>query len=95
MTRITNADIEHYENMLNKACNLPIKSWIDGKAQIGNLHVQGMNGHFNIYQHVNEGGGASALAEGLTKREAYDWLKAACKGIELVFSADRFILAAY
>ena len=46
-----------------------------------------MNGHFNIYQHVNEGGGASALAEGLTKREAYDWLKAACKGIELVVEA--------
>ena len=84
MTRITNAHIERYENMLNEACNLPIKSWINGKAQVGNIHVQGMNGHFNIYQHVNEGGGASALAEGLTKREAYDWLKAASKGVELV-----------
>ena len=87
MDRITNSHIEHYENMLNKACNLPTKSWIGGKAQIGNIHVQGMNGHFNIYQHVNEGGGASALAEGLTKREAYNWLKADCKGIGLVVEA--------
>jgi len=87
MARITNADIEHYENILNKACNLPVKSWINGKAQIGNIHVQGTNNHFNIYQHVNEGGGASSLVEGLTKREAYEWLKAACKGIELVVTA--------
>ena len=43
MDRITNSHIEHYENMLNKACNLPTKSWIGGKAQIGNIHVQGID----------------------------------------------------
>ena len=34
-------------------------------------------------QTVNEGGGSKDLASGLTKREAYQWLKAAISGIYL------------
>ena len=39
--------------------------------------VQGSN------QTVNDGGGCHSLASGLTKREAYQWLRAAIEGIYL------------
>ena len=34
-------------------------------------------------QTVNDGGGTKDLASGLTKREAYQWIRAAIEGIYL------------
>ena len=83
MTRITNAQIEHYEKLLNTALNNPLKPWVDGKGQVGNIHTYSAYGYLNIHQMVNDGGGVTCLAQGLSKSGAYEWYKAACTGIDL------------
>tara|TARA_B100000575_G_C22511306_1_gene333051 strand:- start:112 stop:378 length:267 start_codon:yes stop_codon:yes gene_type:complete len=83
MERITNKNIEYQLKILNEKTNNPINVW-PYKDNIGNIHTSKQNGYTNIHRTVNEGGGVTKLAGGLTKREAYNWIKAAIKGIELV-----------
>ena len=83
MNRITNKDVEFQLERLNKLTNNPIEYWTDKKANIGNIHTRGQYGYISIMQTVNEGGGVTDLASGLTKREAYQWLRAAISGIYL------------
>jgi hypothetical protein len=83
MNRITNKDIDYQLEILNKLTNNPIEYWSDKKANIGNIHTRGQYGYTCIMQTVNEGGGVTDLASGLTKREAYQWLRAAITGISL------------
>ena len=83
-------DVEHYEKLLNEALHNPLKPWKDGKGQIGNIHTCRQNGYLSIQQTCNEGGGVHSLATGLTKREAYDWYRAALEGIELYKSSLSF-----
>ena len=83
MNRITNKDVEFQLERLNKLTNNPTEYWTDKKANIGNIHTRGQYGYTNIMQTVNEGGGCKDLASGLTKREAYQWIRAAIEGIYL------------
>jgi len=83
MERITNKDIEYQLKILNKKSNNPINVF-PYKDNIGNIHISGQNGYTKIHRTVNSGGGVSSLASGLTKREAYNWIKAAIQGIELM-----------
>ena len=88
MNRITNKDVEFQLERLNKLTNNPIEYWTDKKANIGNIHTRGQYGYISIMQTVNEGGGVTDLASGLTKREAYQWLRAAIAGIYLKGDAN-------
>ena len=83
MNRITNKDVEFQLERLNKLTNNPTEYWTDKKANIGNIHTRGQYGYTTIMQTVNDGGGCHSLASGLTKREAYQWIRAAIEGIYL------------
>ena len=83
MNRITNKDVELQLERLNKLTGNPTEYWTDKKANIGNIHTRGQYGYTTIMQTINDGGGCHSLASGLTKREAYQWLKAAIEGIYL------------
>ena len=83
MERITNKDIEYQLKILNEKSNNPINVW-PYEDNIGNIHTSGQNGYTAIHRTVNEGGGVTSLATGLTKREACNWIKAAIRGIELM-----------
>ena len=84
MNRITNKDIEFQLESLNKLTNNPT-DWrlVNGCHPVGNIHTIGQYGYTTIMQTVNESGGCKDLASGLTKREAYQWLRAAISGIYL------------
>ena len=83
--RITNKDLEHYEKILNEALGRPTEYWDDLKreAKPGHIHTRGENGYTNINVTCNTAGGISGLAYGLTKREAYEWLKACYCGVTM------------
>ena len=83
MNRITNKDIDFQLERLNKLTNNPTSTWENSKCAIGNIHTIGQYGYTTIMQTVNESGGCKDLASGLTKREAYQWLRAAISGIYL------------
>tara|TARA_Y100000114_G_scaffold15317_1_gene12428 strand:+ start:43 stop:309 length:267 start_codon:yes stop_codon:yes gene_type:complete len=82
MARITNKDIEYQLKILNQKSNNPINVF-PYKDNIGNIHITGQYGYTTIHRTVNDGGGVTTLVTGLTKREAYIWIVAAIKGIEL------------
>ena len=96
MERITNKDIEHYEQLLNKALGRPLEYWNseNRKANPGHIHSQGVNGHFNIHCTCNEGGGVSGIAYGLTKRGVYEWYKAALEGIQMFKDSKNYEVCA-
>ena len=83
MNRISNKDIDYQLEILNKLTGNPTEYWTDKKANIGNIHTRGQYGYTTIMQTMNESGGCHSLASGLTKREAYQWLRAAITGISL------------
>ena len=83
MNRITEKDLKYQLDSLNKLTNNPTETWENGKHTIGNIHTVGQYNYTSIMQTVNDGGGTKDLASGLTKREAYQWLKAAITGINL------------
>ena len=83
MNRINQKDIDYQLEILNKLTSNPTSTWENGKHTIGNIHTVGQYGYTTIMQTVNEGGGVTDLASGLTKREAYQWLRAAIAGIYL------------
>jgi hypothetical protein len=83
MNQIKQKDIDYQLEILNKLTSNPINTWEDGKHTIGNIHAVGQYGYITIMQTVNDGGGCKDLASGLTKRETYQWLRAAITGISL------------
>ena len=89
MERITNKHNAYQLKILNEKSNNPLDpisaNWSEEgtKWNIGNIHTIGQYGYTTIHRTVNDGGGVTTLATGLTKREAYNWLRAAIKGIEL------------
>ena len=82
MDRITNKDIEYQLKILNQKSYNPIDVF-PYKDNIGNIHTAGQYGYIAIHRTINSGGGVTSLESGLTKREAYNWIRAAIKGIEL------------
>ena len=83
MNRITQKDVDYQLKRLNDLTNNPTSTWENGKHTIGNIHTVGQYGYTTIMQTVNDGGGCHSLASGLTKREAYQWVRAAIEGIYL------------
>ena len=83
MNRITQKDVDYQLKRLNDLTNNPTSTWENGKHTIGNIHTVGQYGYTTIMQTVNDDGGTRDLASGLTKREAYQWLRAAIEGIYL------------
>jgi len=86
MERIKEKDIESLLKTLNKMTNNPEETWNTEKGchNPGNIYLQGVADYYNLDRVSNEGGGAGHLAQGLTKRQAYEWLRAAIKGIDLL-----------
>ena len=84
MNRITQKDVDFQLERLNKLTNNPT-DWrlVNGCHPVGNIHTIGQYGYTTIMQTVNDYGGCNSLASGLTKREAYQWLRAAIAGIYL------------
>ena len=84
MNRITQKDVDFQLERLNKLTNNPT-DWrlVNGCHPVGNIHTIGQYGYTTIMQTINDGGGCNSLASGLTKREAYQWLRAAIAGIYL------------
>ena len=83
MNRINQKDIDYQLEILNKLTSNPTSTWENGKHTTGNIHTVGQDGYTTIMQTVNDGGGCTNLASGLTKRETYQWLRAAITGISL------------
>ena len=89
MERITNKDIECQLKILNKKTNNPINVW-PYEDNIGNIHTNNQNGYTSIHRTANASGGVTLLETGLTKREAYNWIRTAIKGIELMEQSNDF-----
>ena len=86
MVRIKEKDIESLLRTLNKMTNNPIETWNTKESchNPGNIYLQCVAGYYNLERVSTKGGGAGHLAQGLTKRQAYEWLRAAIKGIDLL-----------
>ena len=89
MARITRKQADILATRLNSMLSRPEECYqleeTTGKyvAQIGCIHICAQNGTHNIYELDNAAGGCRGLAYGLTIRECYDWLQAACEGVQL------------
>lgn len=86
--RLTRKTAEILCARLNETLGLPKECYLqqeDGRynAQIGCIHIYGVNGGYNVCQMINPAGGVRVLAYGLSAREAYQWLTAALEGIRL------------
>jgi hypothetical protein len=84
MARITRKQLDTMEQRLNATLGRPEEAYLDGKAQIGNIHLQGVNGAYNVYEVNNSAGGVKGLAYGLSTREAYEWLQGALTAVRLI-----------
>ena len=88
MNRITRKKAEIICSRLNKILKLPTDCYVKGEdgrcvAQVGCIHLIGVNHAYNVCQLVNPAGGVRVLAYGLSAREAYEWLIAAIEGVRL------------
>jgi len=83
MTRLNKTHLTYREGILNGILCLPTEAYSGGHWNIGNIHAHSCNGAYNIHQVKNNAGGVSALAYGLTLREACDWLQAAAEGAQM------------
>ena len=89
MARITRKQADTIAARLNAMLGRPEDCYVldedTGRyvAQIGCIHVCAQNGTHNVYELSNAAGGCRGLAYGLTIRETYDWLQAACEGVRL------------
>ena len=86
--RITRKTAEILCSRLNETLGLPAECYIKGEdgghvAQVGCIHLYGVNGGYNVCQLANSAGGVRVMAYGLSAREAYDWLAAALEGVRL------------
>ena len=88
MSRITRKQLDTLEQRLNNALGRPVEAYTDSGAQIGNVHLQGVSGGYNVYEMHNLAGGVRGLAYGLTAREAYQWLNGALVALQLAKGAD-------
>lgn len=88
---ITKAMLQRKVDYLNKLTNSPMEPYkfseVEGRhvAQIGNWHVSGAYGGFQLHRMVNESGGitSSPLNTGyVTRRLLYEAVEAFIKGIE-------------
>ena len=89
MERITEKHLQAQVERLNKLTKSPLKPYekVNGKyiAQIGNYHLDGAYGGWELVRMVGEGGSiTSPLSTGhISKRELYDRLCAFISSIEV------------
>ena len=90
MTRMTMKYLEARVEYLNKLTDNPLTPWSQNKAgkfraNIGNYHLDGAYGGWQLVQHMNEGGGVTVpLSTGhVSKRELAEKLDAFISGLEL------------
>ena len=89
MARITRKQADILAARLNSMLSRPEECYLLDEttcqyvAQIGCIHICAQGGTHNIYELANSAGGCRGLAYGLTIRECYDWLQAACEGVRL------------
>ena len=83
MNRVTAKQLDGAMEWLNQYFELPTESWKDGKAQIGNLHLDGAYGGWRIVQHMTDGGGIREISPRGSRREIFDYAHAMLKGGQL------------
>jgi len=86
--RITERDLQALVDRINRATNSPMESWARTKAgkysaNIGNYHLSGAYGGYELHRMFNAGGGVTnPLNTGhIPKRELYYILRAFLTGI--------------
>jgi hypothetical protein len=85
MARITRKQLDYLEQALNRMLGRPVETFTDtGRWQLGNVHLQAANGYYNVHEVYNDAGGVKALAEGLSGREAAEWLRGAIAAARLI-----------
>lgn len=80
--RVTKTQIENTINYLNNITNQPTKPYVDGKASIGNYHLNEANGGYALYRMCNENGGIREIIPRCTKKELLFALDAYIAGIQ-------------
>ncbi len=83
MPRITEKQLDMVMERLNEYFGFPFASWKDGRAQIGNLHLDGAYGGWRIVQHMTDGGGIREISPRGSKKEIFEYACAMLKGGEL------------
>ena len=81
--RIKDSDLEDVVDRLNKFFGFPERPWVDGKAQIGNLHITGAYGKVKLVQMIDEGGSITNMTDFASKRELLGYLENMFKGAAL------------
>lgn len=95
--RITQRDLDGTVARLNTALDRPAESWVKGDdgryhANIGNLHLDGAYGGWELHEMVTDGGGIHVLSSGghVSKRELYQQLHAM---LNVVYAMERTVTA--
>lgn len=84
--RITNNDLAHLRDRINKATGSPMEEWStngDGKtkANVGNYYISAYGGVKLERIENTDGGSREVSTQGFsTKRELYDWMSAFLAG---------------
>ena len=98
MYRITMRDLEGAVSLLNKLTDQPATPWSkDGngkmEANIGNYHLSGAYGGWQVHRMVGEGGGVTTpLQTGyVSKREVYNAIHAFIRGFETASSVTSLV----
>lgn len=89
MYRITVKMLEGRVDYLNKLTGNALTPWhrpADGKlyANIGNYHLDGAYGGYQLHQMCNESGGITCISDigYASKRDLFNWINAYIAGIE-------------
>lgn len=85
--RISQHDLEVTVNRLNETADQPLEPWnreSGPKANLGNYHLDGAYGGWQLQQIVSAGGGCKVISEGgyVPKRELFHQIHAFIKGLE-------------
>lgn len=89
MERITLAQLEGAVKRLNQVLNRPIEPYTrgeDGKyrANLGNIHLSGAYGGYQVQEMASDGGGVRSLTPGYApKREIYNRVQAMIAGANM------------
>ena len=81
--RITDKHLDGCCETLNLLLGRPVAPWQDGQSQAGCIHIDSSYGCVGIAEMTGNGGGTRSLACGLSKREAWEWLCACIRGVQM------------
>ena len=89
MNRITDRDIDECCETLNQMLGLPVAPYVNGKPQQGCIH-RGHSISAIVQMSLIEGSSAVDLLSVInTKREAWQWLRAAIRGAQLMSDSTK------